>query len=43
MADDYGVLAVIEVGQGGIQVDVPMIDFNSGRPFSISDPTVGAA
>lgn len=43
MADDYGVLAVIEVGQGRIQVDVPMIDFNAGRPFSISDPTVGAA
>ena len=43
MADDYGVLAVIEVAGGGILVDVPVMDFNEGRPFSISDPAVGAA
>lgn len=43
MADDYGVLAVIEVGTGRIVVDVPVVDFNSARPFSISDPAVGAA
>lgn len=43
MADDYGVLAVIEVAHGRIVVDVPVVDFNAGRPFSISDPTMGAA
>lgn len=43
MADDYGVLAVIEVAGGRVLVDVPVVDFNAGRPFSISDPTVGAA
>lgn len=43
MADDYGVLAVIEVTGGRIMVDVPVVDFNAARPFSISDPTVGAA
>lgn len=43
MADDYGVLAVVEVTGGGILVDVPLVDFNAGRPFSISDPAVGAA
>ena len=43
MADDYGVLAVIEVRGSGILVDVPVVDFNEGRPFSISDPAVGAA
>lgn len=43
MADDYGVLAVIEIREGSILVDVPLVDFNEGRPFSISDPTVGAA
>lgn len=43
MADDYGVLAVIEVDRGGITVDVPLVDFNEARPFSISDPNVGAA
>lgn len=43
MADDYGALAVIEVAGGGIVVDVPVVDFNAGRPFSISDPAVGAA
>ena len=43
MADDYGVLAVIEVAECRILVDVPVVDFNAARPFSISDPTVGAA
>lgn len=43
MADDYGVLAVIEVDEGCILIDVPVVDFNAGRPFSISDPAVGAA
>ena len=43
MADDYGVLAVIEVADSGILVDVPVVDFNEARPFSISDPAVGAA
>lgn len=43
MADDYGVLAVIEVADAGILVDVPVVDFNEARPFSISDPAVGAA
>ena len=42
MADDYGVLAVIEVEPGRILVDVPMVNFNAGRPFSLSDPAVGA-
>ena len=43
MADDYGVLAVVEVRGSRILVDVPLVDFNEGRPFSISDPAVGAA
>lgn len=43
MADDYGVLAVIEIRGDSILVDVPVVDFNEGRPFSISDPSVGAA
>lgn len=43
MADDYGVLAVIEVQPGGILIDVPVIDFNAARPFSISNPALGAA
>jgi hypothetical protein len=42
MADDYGVLAVIDVELGRIRVDVPMLNFNAGRPFSLSDPAVGA-
>lgn len=42
MADDYGVLALIEVGEEGVRVSVPLTDFSQGRPFSISDPTVGA-
>lgn len=43
MADDYGVLAVIEVAGGGLRVDVPLVNFNAGRPFPLSDPGVGAA
>lgn len=43
MADDYGVLAVIALEGRSINVIVPLADFSAGRPFSISDPTVGAA
>lgn len=42
MADDYGVLALIEVEDGCVAITVPVEDFAAGRPFSISDPTVGA-
>lgn len=42
VADDYGALAVIEIERGRIRVSVPLTDFSAGRPFSISDPTVGA-
>lgn len=42
MADDYGVLALVEVEDGGVRITVPLADFSEGRPFSISDPTVGA-
>lgn len=42
MADDYGALAVIDLADGRIQVSVPVTNFSPGRPFSISDPTVGA-
>ena len=43
MADDYGVLAVIALEGRTINVVVPLADFSAGRPFSFSDPTVGAA
>ena len=43
MADDYGVLAVIALEGRTINVIMPLADFSAGRPFSISDPTVGAA
>lgn len=43
MADDYGVLAVIEVVEDRVVVTVPLTSFSEGRPFSISDPNVGAA
>ena len=42
MADDYGSLAVIDLSDGGIHVSVPLVNYSPGRPFSISDPTVGA-
>lgn len=42
MADDYGVLAVVEIVGDRIRVSIPLTDFTPGRPFSISDPTVGA-
>ena len=42
MADDYGVLAVVELGSGRLHVSVPLVNYTPGRPFSISDPTVGA-
>lgn len=43
MADDYGVLAVIALEGRNVNVIVPLADFSEGRPFSIADPTVGAA
>ena len=43
MADDYGVLAVIEVAGDQLQVSVPLTAFSEGRPFSISDPLLGVA
>lgn len=43
MADDYGVLAVIEVARDQLQVSVPLTAFSEGRPFSISDPLLGVA
>lgn len=42
MADDYGVLAVMDFREGQIHVSVPLVNYSAGRPFSISDPTVGA-
>lgn len=42
MADDYGVLAVIDIQGDEMHVSVPLTDFSSGRPFSISDPSIGA-
>ncbi|WP_134724701.1 heme NO-binding domain-containing protein [Paracoccus luteus] len=43
MADDYGVLAVLALDGDGLRLSVPLAGYTQGRPFSISDPAVGAA
>ena len=43
MADDYGVLAVLALERDGLRLSVPLSAYTEGRPFSISDPAVGAA
>lgn len=43
MADDYGVLAVLALDRDGLRLSVPLSAYTEGRPFSISDPAVGAA
>lgn len=43
MADDYGVLALVEVEGDAIVVNVPLTEFTTGRPFSLTEPSVGVA
>lgn len=39
MADDYGVLALIEAGQNGVEMRVMMQEYAEGRPFDFAPAT----
>ncbi|MDF3605952.1 heme NO-binding domain-containing protein [Paracoccus sp. DMF-8] len=40
MADDYGVLALIEAGGAGVEMRVLMQEYTQGRPFAFAPATI---